>query len=219
VNNLSALGAAIGLAVGAAAAPGVTALVSRLSLTPATPSLSHQPSPVRRQAVAVTVAVCVLTGLRVGTTWPLAAFLALFVGLGVAGLCDLHWRLLPKRIVYPTWAAGLVGLTVAAAATGRWSALATAAISGAALFAIFAALHLAAPSSMAFGDVRLAGPVGTALGWWGASTVVVGVAAGFVTAAAVSVILLGLGRLDRRGSVPLGTYLGVGTALAVWAWH
>jgi leader peptidase (prepilin peptidase)/N-methyltransferase len=38
---------------------------------------------------------------------------------------------------------------------------------GGGLFVVFALVTLVAPKAMAFGDVRLAGVVGSALGWWG----------------------------------------------------
>ena len=162
---------------------------------------------------------CGLTGTRVGLRWPLPAFLVFSVGLATLGLCDLHWQVLPKRVVYPTWAAGLAGLALAAGLDHHWPAFADATIAGAGLFAIFAILHLAVPSSIAFGDARLVAPVGTALGWWGGSTVILGLTVGLVAAAIVSLILLALGRLKRRGSIPLGSYLGTGTAIVVWVWH
>ena len=86
------------------------------------------------------------------------------------------------------------------------------------LFAVFAVLHLVAPSAIAFGDARLAGPVGTALGGWGGSTVIVGLTTGFVAAVA-SLILIAGGRLEAQRSVPLGIYLGAGAGIVVWAWH
>jgi hypothetical protein len=49
--------------------------------------------------------------------------------------------------------------------------------------------------------------------------VIVGVATAFVLAAGVSLVLISLGRLGRHGSIPLGAYLGTGTALVVWIWH
>lgn len=87
------------------------------------------------------------------------------------------------------------------------------------LFAVFAVLHLVAPSAIAFGDARLAGPVGTALGCWGGSTVIAGLTTGFVAAAVVSLILIAGGRLEAQRSVPLGIYLGAGAGIVVWAWH
>ena len=220
MTDLSAAGAGIGLAVGAAAAPLVAALVAHPPLSPnAQPPARHPAGRVRLPVATVTVVACGLTGTRVGLRWPLPAFLVFSVGLATLGLCDLYWRVLPKRVVYPTWAAGLAGLSLAAGLDHHWSSLDNAASAGAGLFAIFAILHLAVPSSIAFGDARLAGPVGTALGWWGGSTVIIGVTAIFVAAAIVSLILLPLGRLDRRGSIPLGTYLGTGVAIVIWIWH
>ncbi len=84
---------------------------------------------------------------------------------------------------------------------------------------MLAALHLAVPSSLAFGDARRAGPVASALGWWGAGTVLLGFVAGFVLAGLVSFALIGAGCLCRRASVPLGAYLAAGAALTVWGYH
>ncbi len=220
MTDLSAAGAGVGLAVGAAIAPLAAALVAHPPLSStAHPPSRHPAGGVRLRAAAITVATCVLTGMRVGMRWPLPAFLVFSIGIATLGLCDLHWRVLPIRIVYPAWAVGVAGLALAAGLDHHWSSLADAAIAGAGLFAIFAILHLAVPASIAFGDARLAEPVGTALGWWGGSTVIIGLTAGFVAAAIVSLILGALGRLERRGSIPLGTYLGTGTAIVVWVWH
>jgi len=220
VSDLSAAGITVGLGFGVAVSPIVAALVARPPLDPTAEPPAHRPTgKVRLRAGLVTVVVCGVTGLRVGWRWPLPAFLVFSAGLAALGLCDRYWRVLPKRVVYPTWAAGLVGLAVAAGLDHRWSALTDAAVGGSVLFAVFAVLHLAAPSAIAFGDARLAGPVGTALGWWGGTTVIAGLTAGFVAAAVVSLILIAVGRLERRGSVPLGTYLAAGAAIVVWAWH
>jgi leader peptidase (prepilin peptidase)/N-methyltransferase len=220
VSNLSAAGTAVGLSFGVAVSPIVAAFVARPPLAPTADPPAHRPTgEVRLRAGLVTIGVCGVTGLRVGWRWPLAAFLVFSAGLAALGLCDRYWRVLPKRVVYPTWVAGLAGLTLAAGLDHRWSSLADAALGGAVLFAIFAVLHLVAPAAIAFGDARIAGPVGTALGWWGGTTVIIGLTAGFVAAAIVSLILIAAGRLERQGSVPLGTYLGAGAAIVVWVWH
>ena len=140
-------------------------------------------------------------------------------GLGVLAMSDVYWRALPKRIVYATWAGGLAGLALAAGLEDRWSDFVTSAVTSVTLFVVLAALHLAVPSSLAFGDARLAGPVGTSLGWWGAPTVLVGFVAGFVLAGLVSLALIGAGRLDRRASVPLGAFLAAGAAVTIWGFH
>ena len=48
---------------------------------------------------------------------------------------------------------------------------------------------------------------------------IIGLTAIFVAAAIVSLVLLPLGRLDRRGSISLDTYVGTGVAIVVWIWH
>ena len=65
----------------------------------------------------------------------------------------------------------------------------------------------------------MAGPIGRSLGWWGVTTVLVGLVGSFVLAAMTSLVLLVAGRLNRRSSVALGAYLAAGTALTIWSWH
>ena len=81
---------------------------------------------------------------------------------------------------------------------------------------VFAVVTLIAPEAIAFGDVRLAGVVGSALRWWGLGTVELGLIVGFVAAAAVSVTLIGLGRLARDAPLPLGSWLAFGARVAIW---
>ena len=218
--ELSATGALIGLAVGITTVPLAAALVA----SPPVSSGASAPTRVRAtnsswQPTAVTVAACTLTGLRVGLHWELPAMLVFTFGLGVLAMSDVYWRALPKRIVYATWAGGLAGLALAAGLEDRWSDFVTSAVTGVAFFVVLAALHLAVPSSLAFGDARVAGPVGTSLGWWGAATVLLGFVVGFVLAGLVSLALMGAGRLDRRASVPLGAFLAAGAAVTIWGFH
>jgi leader peptidase (prepilin peptidase) / N-methyltransferase len=220
MTDLSATGALVGLAVGMTTAP----ITARLVATPLVSRSESDLTPVRSikspwPPAAITAAACALTGLRVGLHWDLPGVLVFTVGLAVLAMTDVYWRLLPKRIVYVTWACGMAGLLLAAAAEDRWSSFATAAGAGAILFVLLAGLHLLAPSSLAFGDARMAGPVGGCLGWWGVPTALAGFVGSFVLAALTSLVLLAAGRLNRRSSVALGAYLAAGTALTIWSWH
>ena len=219
--ELSATGALIGLAVGVTSVPLAAVLVASPPVSSSASAPTRRPRATNSswQPAAVTAAACALTGLRVGLHWELPAMLVFTLGLGVLAMSDVYWRALPKRIVYATWAGGLAGLAMAAGLEDQWSDFVTSAVAGLTLFVVLAALHLAAPSSLAFGDARLAGPVASALGWWGAATVLLGFVAGFVLAGLVSLALIGAGRLDRRASVPLGAYLAAGAALTVWGYH
>ena len=163
-------------------------------------------------AAIVTVAA---VAIRVRPLEVLPAILVLCTGLSVAGTCDALWRLLPKRVVYPTWLVGSVGLLAAAATLGQWAALRDAGITTAALFTFFLLLHLASRgSAFAFGDVRLALPVGTTLGWFGLQTVLAGLLISSVTAAILAMAVL-LRTRRRDAQVPLGTFLALGTIVAV----
>jgi leader peptidase (prepilin peptidase)/N-methyltransferase len=103
----------------------------------------------------------------------------------------------------------------AAAALGRWTALRDAGVTAVALFTLFLLLHLVSRgSAFAFGDVRLALPVGTTLGWFGVQTVLAGLLISSVTAAALAMAVF-LRTRRRDGQVPLGTFLALGTVVAV----
>ncbi len=86
------------------------------------------------------------------------------LGVGALAMSDVYWRALPKGIVHATWAGGPAGLALAAGPEDRRSDFFTSAIAGITLFVVLATLHLVVPSSLAFGDARLAGPVASVLG-------------------------------------------------------
>jgi hypothetical protein len=155
--DLSPTAALVGLAVGITTAP----ITVHLTAAPPVSRSESDLSPIRPikapwQPAAATVAACVLTGLRVGLHWELPGMLLFTLGLAVLAMTDAYWRVLPKRIVYVTWVAGLMGLVLAAALEDRWLSFATAAGAGTTLFVLLACLHLLAPSSLAFGDARMA---------------------------------------------------------------
>lgn len=220
MTDLSATGAVVGLAVGMTTSPITARLVAAPPVSSSESDLFPVPPITRRwPPAAISAAACALTGLRVGLHWDLPGMLFFTVGLAVLAMTDIYWRVLPKRIVYVTWVGGMVGLILAAGVANRWSSFATAAVAGAILFVLLAGLYLLAPSSLAFGDARMAGPVGSSLGWWGVPTVLVGFVGSFVLAGITSLVLLAAGRLHRRSAVALGAYLAAGTALTIWSWH
>jgi leader peptidase (prepilin peptidase)/N-methyltransferase len=67
---------------------------------------------------------------------------------------------------------------------------------------------------MGFGDVRLAGLIGLALGWLGWGELLVGVYAGFLLGALVGGVLAAAKVLDRK-SYPFGPFMLVGAAMGV----
>ena len=129
---------------------------------------------------------------------------------------DLRTGLLPTRVIWPT--AGVVWVLYAAAsllAVDR-RGLVGAAVGAAVCGAILAAVHLAHPPSMGFGDVRLSVLNGLLCGWWGWQFALAGLMAGFVLALPEALIVIV--RHGVRASRPLGPYLIVGAAAAAaWA--
>jgi leader peptidase (prepilin peptidase)/N-methyltransferase len=188
----------------------------RLSGRTVTPSPPRYPPGDQALAAAAVTAAVAVTCVRLWRSPTLPAYGLLAAGLAMAGVLDARTRRLPKRLVYPTWLALLAGLTIAAAVQGSWRPLAHAAVAGAVLFAVFAAVNLSSPKALGFGDGRLALPVGTALGWYGTGVTIVGVGLGFILAGVATAVLLALGRTARNAAVPLGSYLGVAALLTIW---
>lgn len=157
--------------------------------------------------------------VRFGTDWALPAFLVFLAGLLALAFTDLEHFLLPVRIVYPVLAlvAGL--LVVAAAATGEWSRLVVAVVTGAVAAASFFAIHFLNPRWMGFGDVRLAGVIGLALGWLGAGIALLGFFLGFLLGALVGVALIITKKIDPKAHIPFGVFLALGAFVAVYAGH
>lgn len=213
---MSSTGPLIGLVFGTVAAPMTVAVTARPPTRAALTAASGHSGAYRAVAVVLPLATCVVTGWRIQHLPPLPGFLAITVGLGMAAITDARWRLLPKAIVYPAWGVALIALTVATITTGRTAPLITAAITGAGLFTVFAAVSIAAPHALAFGDVRLAGLCGTAMGWWGAAAIELGLLVAFLGAALVTTARMSFGRLDRHAPIPLGPWLAAGSLIAVW---
>ena len=95
-------------------------------------------------------------------------------------------------------------------------------LAGTATFAFYLVLGLTRAGAMGFGDIKLAGLLGLALGWVGWSAVVVGVFAGFVIGGIIAVALLAARRVSRGGGIPFGpamlagAWLGLVAGPALW---
>ena len=163
----------------------------------------------------VTAGVFVLLAFRLPTLWALPAYCVLAAGLVALSAIDLDVRRLPTPVVYWTGAIGAAGLVLASAGSGRWTALASAAIGGAACFAVFFTIFFAVPKGMGFGDVRLATLCGVFLGWLGLRLVPLGILLGFVVAGLPAIALVVLGRATRKSQLPFGPFLAAGTLVGV----
>lgn len=146
----------------------------------------------------------------------LVAFLY-FAAISIAlALIDIDVHRLPNAIVLPAYPVGLVLLGAAAALTGSWSAVLTAALGGLAMGGVYLALALLRPGGMGMGDVKLAGVIGVFVGWLGVPELLVATIGTALLGGVVAVGMLLAGR-GRHSAVAYGPWLLAGAWLAILA--
>ena len=168
-----------------------------------------------------------------GEFWGTLIMLEVFAALSVAlTLIDLDVKRLPDAIVLPGWAAIVVLLLIATllagfepvsgdASTGPatagidWWPFLRALIGGAALFLFYLIVRLISPRGMGGGDVKLAGLVGTVLGWFGWGALAFGAFAAFLLGGIFSGILLLTRRAKRRSAIPFGPWIIAGAWVGI----
>jgi leader peptidase (prepilin peptidase) / N-methyltransferase len=156
-----------------------------------------------------------LLGWLIGLHAVLPAWLVLAVVGAVLGYIDARSRYLPSVIIWPTYVVVGAGLVLAAIATGEWGSLRRAVIAGAIGFAVFYVLWFAFPRGVGFGDVRLSGLLGGALGWLGWGEFVSGLYGGFFLGALVGIGLIATRVMTRKQMVPFGPFMLVGALAGV----
>ncbi len=166
------------------------------------------------KASVATAVVAGLMGAAVGWS-PALSFLLYLAPVGVAlAVIDWRTRLLPTKVIAPSYA-----VVAALAALSAWSesdldALVTAGLGWLVAGGTFFLLWFIYPRGMGYGDVRLSGVLGMALGYLGWSELLVGVYAGFILGA-VGGALLSLLRLVDRKAYPFGPFMLVGAVVGV----
>jgi leader peptidase (prepilin peptidase)/N-methyltransferase len=161
------------------------------------------------KCIVATLVIGGLVGLALGWTWALLVWLPL-VPVGTAlGIIDWRTRLLPTWLIARTYVGVVVLALVATAFTQDWQDLVRAAIGWAGAGLLYFVLWYIYPRGLGYGDVRLSGILGIALGYVGTSELVVGVYAGFLLGG-VGGALLSLARIVHRKNVPFGPFMLVG---------
>ena len=145
----------------------------------------------------------------------------LLAGVG-SWLAYVDWRtrLLPFLFVAPLYVATLLLVVLGALLLDDWSILVNALIGNAAVFAAFWLVHrvgtLFGGGAFGYGDVRLSGVIGLALGALGAAETLTGTYGGFVLGAVGGLAFSRLGWVDRQGFA-FGPYMIVGAIVgAAW---
>ena len=168
--------------------------------------------------VALGVVSAVVLGAfaaRFGDDVVLAAYAVFGLSLVAMSAVDFERQIIPNRLVYSTLAVMVPLFVVAAAVDDKWGLLARAAIAGAAGFTAFLAVHLAVPRGMGFGDVRLAGVVGFAMGWLGLGHAFVGFFAAFLLGALVGIGAMAVSGAGRKTKIPFGPFLAAGAVVTI----
>lgn len=168
------------------------------------------------KAALVSGLVGAVAGAAVGTTWSLLVLLPL-VPVGVAlGLVDWRTRLLPTRIIAPTYGVVLALVLLATALGGDTDDLVRAGWGWLVYGGSFFVLWFVHPRGLGYGDVRLSGVLGIALGHLGWGELLVGLYAGFLLGG-VGGGLLSLLRVVERRAFPFGPFMLVGALVGVVA--
>jgi leader peptidase (prepilin peptidase)/N-methyltransferase len=177
------------------------------------PDIARLPGLGWRSAVASAVAGAVVGG-AVGWHWAWVLwvpFIPLYVALAII---DWRTRLLPTYLIRPAYGAMVVLVAGGAAVTGDTDALIRAALGWLCAGGLFALCWVIYPRGLGFGDVRLAGLLGIALGWVGWGTLLIGVYAGFLLGGVLGG-LLALARIFERRSFPFGPFMLVGCVIGL----
>jgi leader peptidase (prepilin peptidase)/N-methyltransferase len=155
-----------------------------------------------------------LVGGRVGWEWSLLVLMYL-VPVGVAlAVVDWRTRLLPTRVIAPSYAIVVVLGVLANLLSGDRTDLARAGWGWVVAGGTFLLLWLIYPRGMGYGDVRLSGVLGLALGYLGWGQLLVGVYAGFLLGGLGGTLLTALRIVDRR-AYPFGPFMLLGALVGV----
>jgi leader peptidase (prepilin peptidase)/N-methyltransferase len=166
-----------------------------------------------RTALASGLAGAVLAA-SVGWSWSLLFLLPLApVGVALA-LVDWRTTLLPTRVIAPTYAVTVALILVAALADRSREDLVHAAIGWAVMGGVFFVLWFIYPRGLGYGDVRLSGVLGMALGYLGWSELATGIYGAFLIGGLGGALLSAL-RITDRKRFPFGPFMLVAALVAV----
>lgn len=129
---------------------------------------------------------------------------------------DWHTKLLPYRIVAPLYVVTLAFVGLAALLLDDRDVLVRAVVANVVVYLVFRLMYWLGTrffgGAFGYGDVRLSGVLGLALGALGTSETLVGIYGGFILGAVLGVVLSRLKVIDPRGYA-FGPYMIVGAVL------
>jgi len=170
--------------------------------------------PLTELATAVLFALSVV---KFDVTVTAAVYAGFFWVLVVLTVIDLEHKLLPNRIVYPTFVAGWAGLVAAALIDGETASLRSAALGAVVFGGFFFVVAFIYPAGMGGGDVKLAFVLGTFVGYaGGVGAVLVGMFLSFLLGGVIGIIAMRISGKGRKTQIPFGPFLAAGSVIAVF---
>jgi leader peptidase (prepilin peptidase)/N-methyltransferase len=166
-----------------------------------------------KSAIAGALAGAVL-GAATGWEWAWVLWVPLVPVYLALAVIDWRTRLLPTYLIWPTLAALVVLVLVGWAVTGNRDAVVRAGLGFLVCGAFYFLLWLVYPRGLGFGDVRLSGPLGIALGWVGWGQVMTGVYAGFLLGGVIGGLLALVKIVERKG-FPFGPFMLLGAVIGL----
>lgn len=173
---------------------------------------------------ATGVVVGAVVGAQLGWQPVLAAWVYL-AGVGVVlGYIDAQTSLLPTRLIAPSYAILVLLIAAAGLAEGDGDLLIRSGLGWLALGGFYFVMWLVYPKGLGYGDVRLSGLLGLALGYLGWAELLTGMYAGFLLGGVIGGLLAVVKVFDRK-RYPFGPFMLSGALVGlVWgpelaAWY
>ena len=142
----------------------------------------------------------------------LASAVWAFSGIRLS-IIDFREKLLPTKIIVPTFLVVLV-LYIAAAVTAQDISMLGWALAGAAgCYCGFYALYLISSKAIGGGDVRLAGLNGLIVGWYGPAQPWLAIGAAFILSFPVALVMVAV--RGPKSATAFGPYIVMGSAIFV----
>ncbi len=167
---------------------------------------------------AVWAAVCGgLVGWSLGWSWDLLVLLPMVPVLVALSVVDFRTRLLPTVLVRVALGLVVLGIVVSWLVTRDTPDVLRAVVGAAIAFVVFFLAWFIHPRGMGYGDVRLSGVLGLALGHLGWGELFVGLYAGFLVFGLPG-LALAVVRRDRamlRKGYPFGPFMILGALVGV----
>jgi len=164
---------------------------------------------------AGTAAACAALAAATGPRPELLVWLAAAPFAALLAAVDVRAHRLPDVLTLPLAAALAAGTGAAALLPGAAGSWPRALLGGTALAGCYGLLFLIHPRGMGFGDVKLALPLGIALGWYGWPELVAGGYLGFLLLALYGGALRLCGRAGRGARLPHGPFMVLGALLGL----